>query len=253
MSLESIRSTLIRQEETIIFAIIERAQFLTNSKIYNPHTDLTNNDESFLFYLLKGTENLHASVRRYTSPEEHAFFPTTSLTTLPPLIYPELLSGVEEADNVNCNDILLREYIKRVVGGGITDQGDDEQYGSSVLADVAILQALSRRIHYGKFVAESKFRSDENTYRDLVSSNNADGVMELLTNTEVERKVLERAREKTKTYGREPGEIDDENRKIDPEIIVAIYRDLVIPLTKKVEVDYLFLRCGAKPPGELFE
>tara|TARA_B110000971_G_scaffold214664_1_gene247067 strand:- start:470 stop:703 length:234 start_codon:yes stop_codon:yes gene_type:complete len=77
--------------------------------------------------------------------------------------------------------------------------------------------------------------------------------MELLTNTEVERKVLERAREKTKTYGREPGEIDDENRKIDPEIIVAIYRDLVIPLTKKVEVDYLFLRCGAKPPGELFE
>jgi len=34
LSLDSIRSTLIRQEETIIFAIIERAQFRRNSIVY---------------------------------------------------------------------------------------------------------------------------------------------------------------------------------------------------------------------------
>lgn len=34
LSLESIRSTLIRQEETIIFALIERAQFRRNDIVY---------------------------------------------------------------------------------------------------------------------------------------------------------------------------------------------------------------------------
>jgi hypothetical protein len=34
LSLSSIRSTLIRQEETIIFALIERAQFRRNEKVY---------------------------------------------------------------------------------------------------------------------------------------------------------------------------------------------------------------------------
>ena len=34
LSLDSIRSTLIRQEETIIFAIIERAQYRQNSIVY---------------------------------------------------------------------------------------------------------------------------------------------------------------------------------------------------------------------------
>ena len=36
LSLDSIRSTLIRQEETIIFAIIERAQFRCNDIVYTP-------------------------------------------------------------------------------------------------------------------------------------------------------------------------------------------------------------------------
>ena len=35
-SLDSIRATLIRQEETIIFAMIERAQFRRNLAIYDP-------------------------------------------------------------------------------------------------------------------------------------------------------------------------------------------------------------------------
>ena len=36
MSLEELRSTLIRLEETIIFALIERAQFKTNPDVYKP-------------------------------------------------------------------------------------------------------------------------------------------------------------------------------------------------------------------------
>jgi hypothetical protein len=70
LSLDSIRSTLIRQEETIIFAIIERAQFRTNEIVYQPGgfgnlgTPLGSNTEavekmerkiSFLDWLLIGT------------------------------------------------------------------------------------------------------------------------------------------------------------------------------------------------------
>jgi hypothetical protein len=40
----------------------------------------------------------------------------------------------------------------------IAAPGDDGNYGSAATLDVLALQALSKRIHYGKFVAEAKFR-----------------------------------------------------------------------------------------------
>lgn len=40
----------------------------------------------------------------------------------------------------------------------ICERGDDKQHGSSVVCDVSALQAISRRVHLGKFVAESKFQ-----------------------------------------------------------------------------------------------
>ena len=38
--------------------------------------------------------------------------------------------------------------------------------------------------------------------------------------------------------------------KVDPSIIECIYRQLIIPMTKDVEVAYLFLRCGKEPPAQ---
>ena len=65
LSLESIRSTLIRQEETIIFALIERAQFRRNDIVYQkggfgdlgcPLGSKEGDGElSFLEYMLMGT------------------------------------------------------------------------------------------------------------------------------------------------------------------------------------------------------
>ena len=67
LSLDSIRSTLIRQEETIIFAIIERAQYRHNSIVYEkggfPGLALANIGKeekqqdpiSFLEYMIIGT------------------------------------------------------------------------------------------------------------------------------------------------------------------------------------------------------
>jgi chorismate mutase len=41
--------------------------------------------------------------------------------------------------------------------------GDDFNHRSAATLDVLCLQALSKRVHYGKFVAEAKFRCDKLT------------------------------------------------------------------------------------------
>lgn len=295
LSLDSIRASLIRQEETIIFALIERAQFLQNKVVYEKkgfgdlRGDDNEDDLSLLEYMLIGTERLHAKVRRYTSPEEHAFFPEKlppgcTLEGMRTLDYPELLSPIGDADKINFNSVLFSTYLNQIVSS-IAREGDDEQHGSTVNCDVAVLQALSKRIHYGKFVAESKYLSDPEEYQRLVDANDADGVMELLTNIAVEEKVLRRARLKAATYGREPllshmppiegtdetseivaaaaasavvaaveamnCEVAKKKGKVDPNIIESIYRDFVIPLTKDVEVAYLYRRCGRDPPKNI--
>lgn len=56
LSLDYIRSTLIRQEETIIFALIERAQFRQNRKVYEKGgVPGLEGGMSFLDFMLSGT------------------------------------------------------------------------------------------------------------------------------------------------------------------------------------------------------
>ena len=208
----------------------------------------------------------------------------------------------------------MRKYLDVVIPR-LCEDGDDQQHGSSVMADIAVLQALSRRVHYGKFVAESKYRSDPDGYQRLVDRGDDKGVMALLTNEAVEKKVCRRARLKAATYGREPllsslpddagpggtsavdadtsliaaaaasavvaaveavqgmrdreildahigtgeggvGQERGERKmwsvkgKVCPFAIEEIYRDLFIPLTKDIEVAYLFRRCGRMPPPQ---
>lgn len=215
-----------------------------------------------------------------------AFFPDrlpTSDKVLEELEYPSLLSDKGGASDVNFNEILLKKYVQEVVPA-ICQPGDDEQHGSTALCDVALLQALSKRVHYGKFVAESKYLADPEGYQKLVDAGDAEGVMKLLTNEVVEAKVLRRARLKAATYGTEPllaelpplraergeltsivaaaaasavvaaieamGDDDTTEKKVCPSTVESIYRDLIIPLTKDVEVAYLFRRCGREPPPE---
>lgn len=74
LSLDKLRNALIRQEETIIFSLIERGQFATNPIIYksNPGEEFAVVDgtepikSSFMEYFLLETEKVHARVRRYS-------------------------------------------------------------------------------------------------------------------------------------------------------------------------------------------
>lgn len=131
--------------------------------------------------------NTHTAVRRYTSPEEHAFFPEHIPPPILPLLnFPPLLAP----NTVDVNPQILSRYINEIVPA-ICKPGDDEQHGSSVLADIIVLQAISKRIHLGKFVAETKFQEDEQKYTQLLLNDDVDGVMETLTNRAVEERVLQ--------------------------------------------------------------
>ena len=54
---------------------------------------------------------------------------------------------------------------------------------------LGVAQALSKRIHYGKFVAEAKFLANREEYSSLIRQQDADGLMRLLTDEAVEAKV----------------------------------------------------------------
>jgi len=78
--------------------------------------------------------------------------------------------------------------------------------------------------------------------------------MNLLTNKAVEDRVIKRVQNKATAYGQEITDdtssvqgvaIPDEmtkHLKVNPEAMGRLYRDIIIPLTKDVEVDYLMKR-----------
>lgn len=130
---------------------------------------------------------------------------------------------------------------------GRQDRGEtEENYGSAATADIACLQALSRRIHFGKFVAESKFQTEKEKFTQLIKAGDREVIGAAITNEAVEKKVLERLRLKARTYGTDPSTGAEGPVKINVEEVVAMYKNHVIPLTKVVEVEYLMQRLESE-------
>ncbi|KAI8612485.1 chorismate mutase [Chytriomyces sp. MP71] len=272
LSLDRIRHELVLMEDTIVFALVERAGFAQNLCIYEeghpnfqfPHAEKT----SFLDYFFSEMEAVHAKVRRYTSPDEYPFTDPSKLPqpVLPPMKFPQLLYP----NKININTDIKKMYIEKIIPS-LCKLGDDQNYGSSSTKDIEALQVLSRRIHFGKFVAEAKFQDPalQPTYIRLIRARDAAGIEALLTNRAVEERLLKRIRLKAFIFGQEvdegkggggalldpmeeaswrppvtpvAGKPAKRSRKIEPELVVNLYEQYVIPLTKLVEVEYLLGR-----------
>ncbi|KZO96878.1 chorismate mutase [Calocera viscosa TUFC12733] len=309
LSLDSIRGTLIRLEETIIFSLIERAQFALNPTIYQKgaiaQLKELGFDGSWLEWFLAEIESFHAKARRYTSPDEYPFTSNLPPPLLPPLNFPPLL----HPNTVNVNPTILNFYIhfilpritasatqalaakKRAEGvKGAQEWEDDGNWGSSATVDVSVLQAISKRVHYGppsssplsapeltfytccgitgKFVSETKFRSNPTAFIPHIQSGNRDALGDLITKPEVEQALLRRLRKKARLYGQEIGPdgeplsvngaangVNGEGQKgrwkIDVDCVVELYESWIIPLTKEVEVDYLIQRLDGFSESEI--
>ncbi|KAL1971324.1 hypothetical protein VTN77DRAFT_276 [Rasamsonia byssochlamydoides] len=245
LDLSNIRFQLIRLEDTITFHLIERVQFPLNRTIYVPGgVKIPGCDLSLMDYLLREQERLQSRVRRYESPDEYPFFPEAlEKPILQPLQYPRIL----HENDVNLNSEIKKRYIEEVLPSvcpdfGREDRGETkENYGSSATCDVNCLQALSRRIHFGKFVAESKFQKDPEKFVKLIKAGDRAGIDAAITDAKVEQQVLDRLRLKAEAYGRDPA-VPELRNKIKVDAVVDMYRNMVIPMTKVVEVEYLMQR-----------
>ena len=180
--------------------------------------------------MLREQERLQSLVRRYQAPDEYPFFPSVlQEPILQPLHYPRVL----HPNDVCVNDQLKMDYIEHILPAACAKFGREERgeaqenFGSAATCDVLCLQALSRRIHFGKFVAESKFQSETDKFVKMIKEGDRKGIDEAITNQKVEKMVLERLRLKARTYGTDPS-IKEEDRgqqgKIDVEAVVAMYK-----------------------------
>jgi chorismate mutase len=164
-----------------------------------------------------------------------------------PLHYPKILHD----NDVNVNSTIREKYINEILPEacrkfGREDRGETkENYGSTAVCDVNVLHALSRRIHFGKFVAESKFQKETDRFVELIKAEDRAGIDAAITDSKVEKTVLERLRLKAKTYGTDPSltaNASEGQEKINVDAVVHMYAQVVIPLTKVVEVEYLMQR-----------
>lgn len=108
------------------------------------------------------------------------------------------------------------------------------------------MQALSKRVHYGKFIAEAKFVADSATYEGLIASEDAEGLMDLLTFPEQEERVIERVACKAAIFGQDidaSGHAVAASYKVEPDLVASLYREWVMPLTKEVQVRPPAGRC----------
>ncbi|ONK70444.1 uncharacterized protein A4U43_C05F33790 [Asparagus officinalis] len=243
LSLGSVRDSLIRQEDSIVFALIERSRFPFNPKAYRRSEDCGGVSPAKLF--VREAEAAHAKVGRYQNPEENPFFPDDLPSPmLPPYDYPQIFHPASASVCVNKHiwDMYFNEFLPL-----FACKGDDGNYAATVAADLVCLQALSRRIHYGKHVAEVKFREAPEAYSPLIRARDTNGLMKLLTFEKVEEMVKKRVAKKAKVFGQnvhleDKADGDEGKCKIDPSLVSRLYADWVMPLTKHVEVEYLLRR-----------
>ncbi|KAF4617285.1 hypothetical protein D9613_006115 [Agrocybe pediades] len=283
LSLDRIRSVLTRLEDTIIFSLIERAQFAHNPKMYQRGAFKELKDSGFegswLEWFLKETETFHAKARRYTSPDEYPFTTDLPEPVLPPLDFPAIL----HPNKVNANPSILSFYINAIVPRitrrstlslaakkraagiiGSEEFEDDGNYGSAATLDVEVLQSISKRVHYGKFVSESKFQENPAAFIPHILNPNRQALEALITKPAVEQKLLVRLHKKASTYAQDivldgdapsgnavNGKLSSSTGKIDVDGVVDLYESYIIPLTKEVEVDYLLTRLEGLSQDEI--
>jgi chorismate mutase len=242
LSLDEIAARLAGLEETLIYKLLDRAQFAANGGAYLPsRSGFVPQEASSLFELrLYHQEKLDAKFGRYLIPEERPFY----LGLPQPRRKPpqgEWPFPIQDLETVNVTGPIRAGY--HALLPRLCREGDDGQWGSSVEHDVICLQALARRIHFGAlYVGESKFEESPDKFRKLVEADDEEGILEAITRSEVEARVLARVRSKVEAVQ----SVSDPSLRliVDPEVFVGVFRDVLIPLTKEGEIRYLSQRVN---------
>eukprot|EP01135_Chromosphaera_perkinsii_P002012 Nk52_evm59s215 gene=Nk52_evmTU59s215 len=226
VDLEYCRNAIEPLEDSIIRAVVERAQYALNSIVYKIGGVPINKGEtkmSYLEFVMRGIERVHAMAGRYDACDETPFFDSETSSISDRKMIPSCLA----AEKVSMNLEILQRYID-LLPGLCTEHREDGDYLESCVRDVIVLQAISRRVHFGCFFIEIKYKEDKNGYDKLVSRKDTDGIIKKLRDPEQENRILERVKVKATRL------------QLNPDNFVALFKDFIIPLTIKSQVDHLY-------------
>lgn len=245
LDLDVIAAQLEALEESIMYRFIDRAQFAWNPRAYEAGAESLQGAQSVsLFHArLRAQEELEARFGRYQVPEERPF--TSGLPDAERTAAGFHVSlRADDWNVVRQSDELLEAYLATLPE--LCEHRDDGHYGSSVEHDVSVLQAVSRRVHFGAlYVAEAKFCRDTEAYRRAIRRADAAEIEAMLTRADVERAIIERLRRKMQELQTEVH--TRVRRVISPDVVVGFYRDTIIPRTKAGQVAYLLQRLEHEP------
>ncbi|KAF3516663.1 hypothetical protein DY000_02062841 [Brassica cretica] len=242
LTLDSIRHSLIRQEDSIIFNLLERAQYRYNANTYDEDAfTMEGFQGSLVEFMIRETEQLHAKVDRYKSPDEHPFFPQClPEPVLPPIQYPQVDRYKSPDEHPFFPQCLPEPVLPPIQYPQVLHHCAD-----SININKKI---LSKRIHYGKFVAEAKFREDPATYETAIREQDRTQLLGLLTYETVEEVIKKRVEVKARIFGQDITVNDpetgaaDPSYKINPSLVAKLYGEGIMPLTKEVQIEYLLRR-----------
>ncbi|MBI2108116.1 chorismate mutase [Candidatus Woesearchaeota archaeon] len=240
--IEDIRGRLQAMEETIIFSLIERAQYRLNHGIYevNGSGFYMHNTTSRLERALQQQELLIGSSNgMFDAPEVRPFSPNLPRAGRSHKLASDGLF-LTDLNAVNLNSEILGAYLEFI--RAVCMEGDDGQYWHDALErDVTALRSISRRVHYGALhIAEHKFLEGPEAYIELVSSGDIEGIKSRLRVRRIEDETVLRVTRKAhdiQSYS------DHElRRRLGPEAVGRFYMEHIMPITLEGEVRYILQR-----------
>ena len=223
MDLFEIRKSLSKLENIILRGLAERYQYSVNYKCYTQNKYLkipTYN--SFFDYMLYNTEKVHAIAGRYLNPHERPYSENLPSAII---INSSSIQNSKKDMSININNDIIKQYLNFIQNN--FNQGEDGEYGDSVTRDIHLLQIISKRIHLGIQVMHIKYHKNKTLFQKLVKNKEYDIIIDIITSSSVEEQIIYRVQEKAENYG------------IPKNIAVDFFTSVLIPLTKKVELEYL--------------
>ncbi|MGD9933856.1 MAG: chorismate mutase [Dehalococcoidia bacterium] len=231
--LSDLRVRLDQMTERILSRLKDRSRFPGNPAVYEPGGVPVEGRSgiSLLDFALEGLEIYHASLGRYSYPDQYRL--TAAEVNASPV--QRTVAAVRDPDvAIQLRDNLLtyyRELVQRLSAPG----EDASTYGETAYVDADLLNLLNERINVGRQVAKSKAVSNP-SLGDIV--NDGEALTALLRDEAREQRLLETVEATAMRYS------------LDPAIARGVFR-WIIDETLALEVAYLQRLAAAGNLGSL--
>ena len=195
--LPDLRVRLDQMTERIVSRLKDRSRYPLNTPVYQPGAVPIEGRSgiSFLEFALEGLEAYHASLGRYSYPDQFPVFSTElPASKVARTVHKPALPSLRIA----IKDDLLAFYLKLLPD--LCPSGEDpDTYGETVYADSDLLEVLNERINVGRYVAQAKLDGDP-SLRPLAG----EALAARLRDAAREEALMESVRQAARRYQLEP-------------------------------------------------